>query len=246
MEEESIDEKQRNKTMSIPEDAPVLTILSFATPSKANSKVSISRTLQNQAVKWAIQEPKFDFVDSQFKLHWQVSDWIEDRLTSFRIYDGFDCKEGSNDITDSISDYYNGNVYLQNLGLQPDGSTPHNPSSTGEGFRDFRLFIDLLPTVGESPIFYYTDDENQYRAQIDFCIRFSLYNDDPDSANAIEVNFQETLISFTADLTDGFEVTEITVEPNDRTERTANIECEIIAYECDEANQPLVNPGYLR
>jgi hypothetical protein len=204
--------------------------------------------LQIQAAWWAIPDPEFKYVDHEFILHWQVSDYIQDRFATATIYDGFDCKEGSNDITDDISDFYDNNIPLQNFGVRPDSGTPYNsnPATSGTGFRDIRLFLAVQPTAAELPIFYYTNDENQYRAKIDFCIRFSLYSDDPDAADSIEVNFQETLVTFYADLTDGFEVADVTAKPKNEVERTASIECEIIGYECDDDMQPLENPGYLR
>jgi hypothetical protein len=88
------------------------------------------------------------------------------------VYDGFDCKEGSNNIMDTISNFNNTNVYFQNLGLQPDINTP--PDS-GLGYCDFRLFLAVQPTAAEAPIFYYTDDEGGLKAKMDFCVRFSLY-----------------------------------------------------------------------
>jgi hypothetical protein len=176
-------------------------------------------------------------------LEWQVSDFIQDRYASYSVYDGHDCKEGSTDITATISNYNKNNIYFQNLGLQPDGSTPPN---SGLGYRDIRLFLGVQPTAAESPIFYYTDDEGGLKAKMDFCVRFSLYNEDPDDPNSVEVNFQETLVAFYADLTDGFEITDVTVKSKDQIERDAYVQCEIDAYECDDNNEPLVNPGYLR
>jgi hypothetical protein len=60
------------------------------------------------------------------------------------------------------------------------------------------------------------------------------------------VNFQETLVLFYVDLTDGFNVTNFTVTSKNKIEKDAYVKCEIEAYECDEFNQPLENPGYLR
>jgi hypothetical protein len=181
-------------------------------------------------------------------LKWQVSDYIQDRLATFRIYDGFDCAEGSNDITDAVSDFYDNNIPLQNFGVRPDSGTPYNsdPATSGTGFRDFRLFLAVQPTAAESSIFYYTDDENQSMAKIDFCVRFSLYSDDPNADDSLEINFQETLVTFYADLTDGFEVADFTAVDKAKNEETAYLGCEIIGYECDDDMQPLENPGYLR
>ncbi len=81
---------------------------------------------------------------------------------------------------------------------------------------------------------------------MDFCIRFSLYSEDHESKSAMEVNFQETQVTFFADLTDGFEIGDVMVNSKDRIERNASVACEIIAYECSRQNVRLTNPGYKR
>jgi len=55
-----------------------------------------------------------------------------------------------------------------------------------------RLFLDVQPTLANTDLLYYEAD-SQNRAVVDFCVRFSLYNIDHREADAIEVNFQETL-----------------------------------------------------
>ena len=126
-------------------------------------------------------------------------------------------------------------------------NTPYNPdpATSGEGKRDVRLFLALQPTVAQSNLLYY-EENGQNMAKMDFCVRFSLWNDDPSAPNALEVNFQETLVQFIADLTDGFEIAVVNAESNEKNEETAFLGCEIIAYECDRQNRRLPNPGYLR
>jgi hypothetical protein len=209
--------------------------------------MSLTRGLANLATRWDIQDPDFDFVNRQFMLKWEVSDYIQDHFASYSVSDGFDCKEGSNDITDSISNFNDNQVFFQTLGLRPDANTEwdSNPETSGNGFRDFRLFLAIqADTIAQAPIYYTTGGE--YRAKIDFCVRFSLYNDSPSTLDATEVNFHETLISLNVDLTDGFEVDDINVVNKDRNQETANIACEVTGYECDLQNKPLTNPGYLR
>ena len=208
------------------------------------------RELQNLLeLRWNISKPDFSYIDHEFILEWRVSDYVQDRFATFTVYDGWDCKAGNNDITDTITDYNNNDVYFQNLGLQPDPNTPPaSGENAGLGSRDMALFLAIEPIAAESPIFYYTESEDgaQLRGRMDFCVRFSLYNEDPALEDSVEVNFQETLIAFYADLTDGFNITDVTVTPSDEIEKDAYVACEIIAYECDRQNQRLENPGYLR
>ena len=82
--------------------------------------MSVSRSLISKAILWNISDPLFDYIDSTFQMQWEVSDYIQDRFLSYTVYDGWNCKEGSNDITGAINDYNNNNLYLQNLGIQPD------------------------------------------------------------------------------------------------------------------------------
>jgi hypothetical protein len=84
-------------------------------------------------------------VGSQLVLGWKVSDYIQDSFATFNVYDGFECEEGSNDITDKISDIQNGDAYFQTLGLRPDSTTPYeaDPNTSGDGVRDMRLFLSI-------------------------------------------------------------------------------------------------------
>jgi hypothetical protein len=100
-----------------------------------------------------------EYVDGQFIMIWEVSDFIADNLATFSVYDGFGCKEGgANDITKDINNFYAGkanSAYLQTFGLQPDPSTPHIPSSVGDGRRLIRIFMGVQPTVANTPVFQY-------------------------------------------------------------------------------------------
>lgn len=158
---------------------------------------SISRQLELKKKWWAIGEPDFNYRDSQFSFKWTVSDYIADSNAAYTVYDGAKCKEGNKDITDAMNNYHdiNTGAFLQNLGLQPDSSTPYNPlnPNLGDGFRDIRLFLDVQPTLANTDLLYYESPDNQLRAVVDFCVRFSLYNIDHRQPDALEVNFQETM-----------------------------------------------------
>lgn len=157
---------------------------------------SISRRLDLQKKWWAIGDPDFNYRDSQFSFKWTVSDYIADSNAAYTVYDGAKCKEGNKDITDAMNNYHDirTGAFLQNLGLQPDSATPYNPlnPNLGDGFRDIRLFLDVQPTLANTNLLYY-ESGNEYRAVVDFCVRFSLYNIDHRQKDALEVNFQETV-----------------------------------------------------
>jgi hypothetical protein len=111
-----------------------------------------------------------------------------------------------------------------------------------------RLFLSIQANgITKSPIYSETTtNDGEVKATIAFCVRFSLYNEDPDETGAVEVNFRETLITLFVDLTDGFQVGEIFVQDKLKGQATASIACEVVGYECDLENQELENPGFLR
>jgi len=58
----------------------------------------------------------------------------------------------------------------------------------------------------------------------------------------VEVNFLETLLTLFVDLTDGFKIGAIEVEPKDRLERTANQAYEVNGYECCATSTNRLSP----
>ena len=216
------------------------------------SSSTIRRSLYEQSDLWRISEPDFNFNKdtSQFELGWQVSDFIQDKYASVSIYDGYGCKEGSNDITDKITKFYSDSAVLPSFGLQPDPSTPYLPTNTGEGDRNLRLYLDVQPAYATNDQVDYFEVDEELKARFDFCVRFSLNaasNEGTTGIDNTEVNYQEILITFFADLTDGFTVDDVAIKPKDKLEKNEKIACEIIAYECERyTNVRIPNPGYLR
>jgi hypothetical protein len=212
---------------------------------------SLERGLQDLAQRWNIQEPTFNYnnTDLQFSLNWKVSDFIQDKHMYYRIYDGFECKDGgADDITESSNDI-NGTYYLYTSGLVVSTLTPYNsnPDTSGSGERNAHLHLSIEgANIADSPIYGDRTNGAQAAAQVRFCVRYSLWNDHPNNDNSVEVNFQETVITFDVDLTDGFEVAAIDVKPKDENIETANVACEVIGYECNPDNTPITNPGYVR
>jgi hypothetical protein len=207
----------------------------------------LTRGLQSLAQRWDIKEPGFGYNDLQFSLNWKVDDFIQDKFIKYTLFDGFDCKEGSNDITSNSNDIPNESVWLQTLGLHNNNVTSTN------GVKDIFLFLSIqTETISSSPIYSERTSTGggTLSADVKFCIRFSLWTEDPGvNSNAIEVNFLESLITFTADLTDGFQIDAengIVVDNKEKNKVTDNVGCEVIAYECDLQNQPLANAGFLR
>jgi hypothetical protein len=67
-------------------------------------------------------------------------------------------------------------------------------------------------------------------------MRFGLVTN---TATPIEVNFLETIVTLTIDLTDGFTIDTVTVQPKDVAIKTASQAYQVEGYQCDAVNEPL-------
>jgi len=119
---------------------------------------------------------------------------------------------------------------LENQALQSGGSTDSG-AFTG---RNATIIAAFNPqTVTNSLIYNDTSRNGQASAQIRFCMRFGLWTTrDMGVKTPVEVNFLETLVTLTVNLTDGFEIGAINVAPKNRLVRTANQAYEVRGYEC--------------
>jgi hypothetical protein len=173
------------------------TILAFAHAENSNrhqrqslaEKYNMGRALQSLGQKWSITNPSVNYNLLHFDLDYKVSDFIQDEMVSYTVYDK-DCQEGNNLV-----------IVLNSQKQALTGST---------GERILALAVDIDPVT-------IPDDKNIYRengraAEITFCVRFSLQtkSDEPS-----EVNYLETIISLSVDLSNDFEVRRVTIEPND-------------------------------
>ena len=111
------------------------------------------------------------------------------------------------------------------------------------GGRAAQINVTISPQNISQAVGIYSQQEvnNQQIATIKFCVRFGLWTTtDMDVKTPVEVNFLETLLTLFVDLTDGFQIGAIEVEPKDRLERTANQAYEVSGYECSaDSNEPL-------
>jgi hypothetical protein len=147
------------------------------------------RGLQRLGQKWSTTNPSFNYSGLHFALDYKVSDFIEDEMVSYEIYD-MDCQEGNNLVTVLNS---------QKQALA---------GATGERILALAVNIDPATIPNDTNIY----NESGRAAEITFCVRFSLQtkSDEP-----TEVNFLETIISLSVDLSNDFEVRQIKVAPND-------------------------------
>jgi hypothetical protein len=103
--------------------------------------------------------------------------------------------------------------------------------------RKFNITLDSASIYDSTRIYSEDTLGSQVTAEIRFCVRFELKTIGP---TAVEVNLLETLITLNADLTDGFEIGSIAVEPKDKLVHTANQVYQVVGFRCD-ANDALIS-----
>jgi hypothetical protein len=179
------------------------------------------RGLQSLAQKWNITDPIFTYDGLHFDLDYQVTDFINDNMVIYSVWNR-DCQEGgisvSNTVLSSSKEPLTGDAYA---------------AGGGAGERMLAIDVELeAATITTDPNIYSEDTTpGSVTAQIDFCVRFSLQTDT--APNEIEVNFLETLVTLYVDLSDGFEIGEVSVAPKIKVINTANQVYLIDGYQCD-------------
>eukprot|EP00977_Amphora_coffeiformis_P014524 scaffold4079_cov167-Amphora_coffeaeformis.AAC.20 len=107
------------------------------------------------------------------------------------------------------------------------------------------LFLGIdRETIVESP--YYMDGPDGLTGTIQFCVRGDYeYDEDADPATTDEsINFHETQVTITVDLTAGFELVAINVIRDGADEASANLQCRVQAYFCTD-DRRRIPPPYL-
>mmetsp|Transcript_118455 Transcript_118455/g.177017 ORF Transcript_118455/g.177017 Transcript_118455/m.177017 type:complete len:380 (-) Transcript_118455:60-1199(-) len=192
-----------------------LTNVCFAT-------IGHDRSLASLAEKWNVTDPEFSYSSLGFTLEFIVSDFILDDMISHQIFD-YNCAEGGNAIPNTV--------------LNPSLQAEDIPVGEGDNPRRVNATIVINPeTVSDSIIYTENVSGGQVTAQVRYCHRFMLTTK---GASPIEVNFRETLITLNIDLTDGFEIGEISVAARDQLIETANQVYEVEGYQCNFQNVPL-------
>lgn len=174
------------------------------------------------ALRWKIALGGVSYEGLTFDLHYNVSDYIEKRLVAYSIYDGPGCSASANFIT-QLS-YFKAWV-----------TEDATPVGGGLGVREITLSTQINATsITQSRV--YTESNSE--AQINFCVRLSLYNTDTTDPMATEINYYETAISLVVDLQDEFAIQSQVVEPKDKGVETASDAFFLEAFVCTEKGLP--------
>jgi hypothetical protein len=185
------------------------------------------RGLQALSKKWNIIDPSFTYDALGFlDLDYQVTDSIDNAHTLHTIWTSPGCQKTGVPVPPSVltstRPILTGHAY--------------NPYISGDhGVRDQKLTFGMVPAnITASDIYVEDTNVDSFNATIDFCVRFSLV-----TAEAVEVNYLETLVTLFVDLSDGFAIADVNVTPKIKIQNTANQEYLLEAYQCDAANAEL-------
>lgn len=190
------------------------------------------------AQKWNLTEPTFEYDANRFNLTFKVTDFINTGMAKYSLWTAPDCQEGGVNIEGSnaweeVKLVENENLLAANDFDGDDTTMLESGDYTGDRAAIVTAKFASQNISNATNIYTETETNGQISAEIRFCIRFGLWTtEDMGVDTPVEVNFLETLVTLIVDLTDGFQIGEINVEPKDRLVRTANQAYEVNGYEC--------------
>jgi hypothetical protein len=194
--------------------------------SVASTLAAEERGLQVLAKRWKITDPTFAYDSHGFDLDYVVSDFIADSMTTYTLWKSPGCQSEGVEVPASVLTSNKDPLVGAFVAL-----------SNGEGVRDQKLTIGVVPaTIKNSAI--YAEEDSSYgavTATVDFCVRYSILN----FSGEKEVNFLETLVTLFVDFTDGFSIGTVNVAPKEKIVDTANQVYLLDGYQCNGANEAL-------
>ena len=199
------------------------------------------RILATLAEKWNLTDPTFAYDANTFNLTFPVTNFISTGMSKFSLWTAPECQtDGGTPLTDRTDIWLTSPRLLENQALKSGNSTDSG-AFTG---RNATIIATFNPqNVSKSVIYRDTSANGQASAEIRFCMRFGLWTTGM-VTTPVEVNFLETLVTLRVNLTDGFNIGQITAEPKDRLVRTANQAYEVEGYECkDDADFTKLTAG---
>ena len=173
--------------------------------------------------KWAIgEEPTFTYESLDFTLTFLITDFIIPGQAKYTMYTQ-ECQEGGTELAASGSG-------LTGTALEDTTNTNRETTVTLDQQVTIMISVDPTAITSNTDIYTESDQPGDVTAQVVFCVRFGLYTD----GFAEEVNFLETVITLDVDLSDGFEIASIAVEPKDKLVRTAAQAYQVEGYVCTD------------
>jgi hypothetical protein len=199
----------------------------FVASSVASTTLAAERGLQTLARKWNITDPIFTYDALGFDLDYTVSDFIDNTHTLHTLWTSPGCQETGATVPGTV---------LSSTRPVLTGAA-YDPVNNGNGVRDQKVTVGVnAATIAASDIYAEDTAVGAVTATIDFCVRFSLLTT---GAEAVEVNFLESLVTLFVDLSGSFAITEVNVEPKIKITNTANQVYLLDGYQCNDANGEL-------
>lgn len=171
------------------------------------------------AKRFNISGPVYEYDGLEFTMDFEVSDFMQDSMVSYSLYDGLNCKDGNdNDITENDG-------YLLSR-IRSDST----PLGDGMGTRTIKVQTELNPSgISNSPL--YREDE-EGNAVVEYCVRFSVYNRPANEDFAMESNYIESPVKLVINLNAGFTV-DTELSNADTVLASAQQDTAVEAYICD-------------
>ena len=220
-----------------------LTSLLFAAMTAYTQADDSQRGLATLAQKWNISDPSFTYDSLTFTLTFGVSDYIKgdlgmvkytvwdekcDSTDGVQIWDSDTFPAGpSGGVPNGVSDV------SDDIDINLRDSVGGSPSGGDLMDQNVEITIEIDSSTISANSNLYSEDTTvgAVTAEIRFCVRFELHTP-ANLVTPVEVNFLETLVTLSVDLSDGFEIGSIAVEPKDRLVRTANQVYRVRGYQC--------------
>ncbi|KAG9295266.1 hypothetical protein G9A89_021672 [Geosiphon pyriformis] len=189
------------------------------------------RLLATLAEKWNLTDPSFAYDSNTFNLTFPVTDFIGTGMSNFSLWTAPGCQsDGGTSLTND--DVWSSSPRLVENSALTSGSSLDSGAFNGRSATIVAAFDPQK--VSTSVIYNDTSVTGQgASAQIRFCMRFGVWTTEAMGVTTpVEVNFLETLVTLTVNLTSGFQIGAINVAPKNRLVRTANQAYEVRGYEC--------------
>ena len=169
--------------------------------------------------RYNIGGPQFEYDQNKFTMTFEVSNFVQDNMIGYTLYDGLNCKDGGdNDITE------NSGYLLSRI------RTDLRPLGDGRDFRTIKIQSEVVPAdITSSPIYKEDVDGN---VVIEYCVRFGVYNTDKTGEFAMETNYIESPIKLVIDMNAGFQV-DANLSNSDVVLNEAAQNVAVEAYICD-------------
>jgi hypothetical protein len=212
------------------------TILFVVAVTVAFSKKTIAqeredhRTLANLAEKWSIADPVVLYNGLEFTFDYDVSNYVDVGQAYYEVYDSACGNVVATGITSSpLVDVAAGSETDPAL-FDIDAKTARVPIS-----------IDADTIAANTAVYTEIETDGTFSATIVYCVRFGLntLGDTP-----FEVNFYESVVTLTVDLSSGFTIDNINVTPKDLLTNTATQVYTVEGYMCQpETDTAVLEPS---